>query len=67
MRRRIFTSSTRAGRRGLTLRIGTDDRRLPRCALRLVLDWAELHQNELQDNWTLAQQRKPIKTISPLE
>jgi hypothetical protein len=41
--------------------------RLPRRALGLVLDWAELHQNELRDNWILAQQRKPIKNISPLE
>jgi hypothetical protein len=41
--------------------------RLPRRALGLVLDWAELHQRELMDNWTLAQQRKPIKNISPLE
>jgi hypothetical protein len=39
--------------------------RLPRRAL--VLDWAELHQNELRDNWTLPQQRKPIKNIGPLE
>jgi hypothetical protein len=29
--------------------------RLPRRALGLVLDWAELHQNEFRDNWTLAQ------------
>jgi Domain of unknown function (DUF4160) len=41
--------------------------RLPRRALGLVLDWAELHQNELRGNWILAQQRKPIKNISPLE
>ena len=40
---------------------------LPRRVLGLVLDWAELHQNELRGNWTLAQQRKPINTISPLE
>ena len=40
---------------------------LPGRALGLVLDWAELHQSELRDNWTLAQQRKPIKNISPLE
>lgn len=40
---------------------------LPRSALGLVVDWAELHQNELRDNWTLAQQRKPIKNMNPLE
>ncbi len=40
---------------------------LPRRALGLVLDWAELHQPELRDNWALAQQRKPLNDISPLE
>ena len=40
---------------------------LPRRALGLALDWAELHQDELRANWTLAQQRKPINDIKPLE
>jgi hypothetical protein len=40
---------------------------LPRRALGLVLDWAELHQEELRNNWTLAQQRKSISNIKPLE
>jgi hypothetical protein len=40
---------------------------LPRRALGLVLDWAELHQDELRANWTLAQQRRPIGNIEPLE
>jgi hypothetical protein len=40
---------------------------LPRRALGLVLEWAELHRDELRGNWTLAQQHKPIKIISPLE
>lgn len=40
---------------------------LPRRALGLVLDWAELHQGELWDNWTLTQQRKRVNNISPLE
>ncbi len=40
---------------------------LPRRALGLVLDCAELHQRELRDNWALAQQRKPLNDISPLE
>jgi hypothetical protein len=40
---------------------------LPRRALGLVLDWAELHQQELRDNWTLAQQHKPINPVKPLE
>ena len=40
---------------------------LPRRALGLVLDWAELHQRELRDNWALEQQRKPLNDITPLE
>ena len=32
-----------------------------------LLDWTELHQSELRDNWTPAQQRKPIKNIRPME
>jgi hypothetical protein len=40
---------------------------LPRRALGLTLDWAELHQSELRANWRLAQQRRPISNIKPLE
>jgi len=40
---------------------------LLRRALGLVLEWAELHQRELRDNWALAQQRKPLNDITPLE
>lgn len=40
---------------------------LPRRALGLTLDCAELHQNKLRANWRLAQQRQPISNIKPLE
>ena len=39
---------------------------LPRRALELVLDWAELHQAELRENWSLARQRQPPHKIQPL-
>jgi len=40
--------------------------KLPRRALNLVLDWAELHQNELLSDWELCEQhQQPIK-INPL-
>lgn len=39
----------------------------PRRALRLVLEWFELHKSELIENWELAQGRKPLKRIAPLE
>ena len=40
---------------------------LPRRALGLVLDGAELHQSELRDNWSKAQAHKPLSAIQPLE
>ena len=40
---------------------------LPRRALGLALDWAELHQDGLRTNWALARRRKPINDIEPLE
>ena len=39
----------------------------PKRALRAVLDWLDLHQPELMDDWQLAQARKPLKPIEPLE
>ena len=40
---------------------------LPRRALGLVLDWAELHQQELRENWVRAEQRRMLNAIKPLE
>ena len=39
----------------------------PRRALTHVLEWYELHQAELKENWEFARQRKPLKQIAPLE
>lgn len=41
--------------------------RLPRRALELVLDWAELHQKELMDDWELCRQHHEPKKIEPLK
>lgn len=41
--------------------------RLPRRALGLVLDWAELHREELRDNWNKGQEHEPLNPIQPLE
>lgn len=41
--------------------------KLPRRALGLVLDWAELHERELRDNWNRAQEHQPLSPIQPLE
>ncbi len=40
---------------------------LKRRAIGLILDWAELHRDELLVNWELARQGKPLNSIEPLE
>lgn len=39
---------------------------LPRRQQRLVEAWAELHQEELAENWTLLQDGRPARKIEPL-
>jgi len=46
---------------------GVVEGRFPRRALRHVLDWYELHQDELLENWQLAKDAKPLNKIAPLE
>jgi hypothetical protein len=40
---------------------------MKRRALGLILDWAELHREELLANWELARQGEPLNQIAPLE
>jgi hypothetical protein len=42
------------------------DGALPRRAAQLVLDWAELHQAELLEDWDLCQAKQQPKPIDPL-
>ncbi len=54
------------------IRVAIDDGRVlsgtfPRRAQGLVLEWLELHRAELLEDWRLAQQRKPLMKIAPLE
>ena len=42
------------------------DGELPRRALELVLDWAELHQQELLEDWQLCLNKQQPKQIPPL-
>ncbi len=39
----------------------------PSRALSHVLEWYRLHQAELDQDWRLASERKPLKQIEPLE
>ena len=57
------------GEYGITVTIedGVVKGRFPRRALRHVLDWYELHKDELQANWDRARRREPVVPIPPLE
>lgn len=39
----------------------------PKRALRAVLDWYDLHRDELLEDWQLARQEQPLNRIEPLE
>jgi len=39
---------------------------LPRRKLKLVLEWAKTHHEELLQDWDLARNNKPLKKIAPL-
>ncbi len=43
------------------------DGSLPRRAQQLVLDWAELHQQELLEDWQLCVAKAQPKQIAPLQ
>jgi len=51
--------------------VGIDDGMIkgnfPRRALNLVLEWYQMHRDELRQNWELARGRKPLRPIKPLE
>ncbi|MFH0983610.1 MAG: DUF4160 domain-containing protein [Planctomycetota bacterium] len=46
---------------------GTVTGGMSRRGITLVQEWRELHQQELLENWKLAEQRKSLKRIEPLE
>ncbi len=39
----------------------------PPRALKLVIEWRDLHKADLLDNWALAKAGQPLKSIAPLE
>lgn len=41
--------------------------RLPRRALAMVLEWAQLHRETLLENWQRAEAHDPLISIEPLE
>ena len=51
----------------LEIESGVVEGRFPRRALRAVLEWHELHREELLDDWHLAETHQPLRKIAPLE
>ena len=49
------------------LESGVVEGELPGRALSFVLEWYRLHRAELDEDWRLASERKPLKSIQPLE
>ncbi|MEQ8849465.1 DUF4160 domain-containing protein [Botrimarina sp.] len=46
---------------------GVCEGRFPRRALRAVLEWHELHRDELRENWERVRREEPLVPIDPLE
>ncbi|MGE3276485.1 MAG: DUF4160 domain-containing protein [Vicinamibacterales bacterium] len=57
------------GDQRITVEIGSGrvQGEFPTRALRLVLEWARLHERELMQNWERARRREPLSRIEPLE
>lgn len=51
----------------VTIEGGVVEGKFPRRALQLVLEWLDLHQDELMENWQRCQKRQPLKSVQPLE
>lgn len=51
----------------IELETGVIEGIFPRHALKAVLEWYELHREELYEDWELAAARSPLKKITPLE
>ncbi len=46
---------------------GIIEGKFPKRALKLVIEWLELHKEELLNNWECTQRGEPLKAIPPLE
>lgn len=40
---------------------------MPGRALKMILEWLEIHREELLDNWVKAQNGTPLEKIAPLK
>lgn len=46
---------------------GIVEGRMSKRAIRMVLEWLDLHQTELMENWERARQRQALNEIQPLQ
>ena len=46
---------------------GIIEGKFPKRALQLVIEWLNLHKEELLKNWLRTQNGEPLKPIAPLE
>jgi len=51
----------------VNIRTGVIEGKFPKRALRHVLEWYEIHREELIENWKLCQNDESPKPIEPLE
>lgn len=51
----------------VTIKGGIIEGKFPKRALKLVLEWLDLHHDELLENWERCQKREPLQAIEPLE
>ena len=49
------------------IKTGVINGQFPKRALRLVLEWLDLHKDELIENWRRAENKRPLNKIQPLE
>ena len=49
------------------IKSGIINGQFPKRALNHVIEWLELHESELLEDWKLAEMRKPLNKIEPLE
>jgi hypothetical protein len=47
--------------------LGVIEGYFPARALGLVVEWAILHQNELNENWCNVEEKRPLNKIAPLQ
>jgi len=52
---------------GVEINTGVVEGRFPRRALNALMEWYELHRDDLLANWGLAEQHQPLRKIPPLE